>query len=411
MIVTFSGNDGSGKSFLAKQFLKDCEKNMPVLHLKEFDYFILNILKKKKNKYISTKKQEKKSKTLLLLPYLIFLDLLIEYFYYSFFHSKKVIVKERSTLDFLATWEELNISNTFIRYIYKNIISYDISFLINTSPEIAQERRIKQVKEGKKIYSKNKLNDSNFFIMKSEIYQSLKKSFPVLEINNNDTPKDSLKKIHQIFNIKNNIQNKNISISGLDGAGKSTAINLLKADLEKLNIKVKTLHFYYNYIPIKFFNYIKKVLKKDKKINEKVQHKKSIEHEKKAVKKTKGIFWVAYVICDAWIQYLWVKIFYPRHLIIFDRFFYDYLVSFNFLGVKYNKKFLIKFFPNIDKNFILLAPPEVLYKRKPEHTKEFFKSCHSQYEEVVKQFNIDLVDTEKNTPQEVVDILIHKISQ
>jgi thymidylate kinase len=57
----------------------------------------------------------------------------------------------------------------------------------------------------------------------------------------------------------------------------------------------------------------------------------------------------------------------------------------------------------------LVAPPEILYKRKPEHSLDFFEKCYNDYLKLSKEFNIHLIDTSKYSEDEVVEIIINNL--
>jgi hypothetical protein len=183
----------------------------------------------------------------------------------------------------------------------------------------------------------------------------------------------------------------------------------LKEELGQLNIPYITIHFYYNYIIIKILRKIKKLLWKKEK-NSLEHNKISIENEKKSKNKDRSIIWKIFVIWDSYIQMLYMKLFWFNKIKIYDRYFLDYKISWDFLWVTYNKNiFNILSWDN--KNyFILTADAQTLYKRKPEHTQEFFNETVEAYNKLSKEFKLELIDTKKMNPQEVKKYILETIT-
>jgi len=84
------------------------------------------------------------------------------------------------------------------------------------------------------------------------------------------------------------------------------------------------------------------------------------------------------------------------------------MVSWDFLGVKHNKN-IFRYLPKPDNYFLLIAPPEILYSRKPEHTEEFFIECHQKYMELAKEYGINIIDTSELTESAVMGYITKNI--
>ncbi len=407
MIIGLTGNDGSGKTTIANKLERYyLSKGKSVIKPHEFEYFfIMRVVKKMISSSNLTKQQKvlqdsnKSTVTKTLIPYIVYIDLFFEYWFRKFFQKNKIIIKDRTPYDFLATWTEQNVSNKFIHFIYNKLPQVDIHFYIDTNTDIAYQRRVRQNEKQEK--------DKIFYKNKHHIYSKIIANINnKIVVNNNNALNQAVDLMIQQLEMKDKIKNiKTIAISGLDGAGKTTTINNLEKELQSLNIKYKTIHFYYNYSFLK----LKRLFIKDKPVSEKESHKKSIENENKAVQKGKPQWWKWFVFGDAYLQYLFVKIFYRNQLVIFDRFFPDYLVSFDFLGVRYDKQKMFKFFPRVDRYFLQIADYNILYNRKPEHTMDFFKKCHSEYITLARKYDMIVLDSGKYNEKEVVKKLLQKI--
>lgn len=407
MIIGLTGNDGSGKTTIANNIAKYFYvQSKAVIQPGEFDYFsVMKLFKKvipnttinKHQKVLQDKQRPTFAKKIL--PYVIYIDLLSEYIYRSFFQRGKIIIKDRTQYDFLATWREQRVDSKILTYLYTKLPIPDLHFSIDTEPEIAYKRRVAQNSKQEK--------EESFYVEKYCIYQHILKYVDnKIIINNNSALKHAISSIIKSITLRNRISEMHtIAISGLDGAGKTTTINNLTKKLDELNIKYKVVHFYYNYSFLK----IKRWFKKDKVISEQESHKKSLETEKKAKKKGKLKWWKWFVLIDAYSQYFLVKIFYRNRLIIFDRFFPDYLVSFDFLGVQYNEDKMQKFFPKVDKYFLQIADYKILHNRKPEHTMSFFKKCHADYIKIAKKYDMILLNSGKYNENEIIDQLLKHV--
>lgn len=406
MIVAFIGNDGCGKTTISKKFNYFlAEKGYKVSMISEFDYFVLRIFKKIFPALFKKAKEDiefdnKRNLIKKMMPYFIWFDLLAEYYYRNIFQYKTIVIKDRYAYDFLLTWREQNISNRVIEFLYRNLPRPDLLFFIFVDPSIAYERRIKQK-------GHNFTKSSDFYRKKTEEYLGLCKSNKVvIEINNNAEIARSVSEVIWYLETKIKFTGiRSIAISGLDGAGKTTTVALLKDFLYKINVEYIDVHFYYDYIIVKLFKRFINL----KQTTKEVKYKNSIKNEKKAIKKGKSRFWTWLVITDAMIQYLYFKITSFNKLVIFDRFFQDYIISFHYINASYDQDRLLQLFPKVNRHFLQTAEYEVLHQRKPEHTISFFKFCFDEYQELSKRERLIILDSSKDNPNEILKKLINEI--
>jgi hypothetical protein len=193
----------------------------------------------------------------------------------------------------------------------------------------------------------------------------------------------------------------------LDGAGKSTTVENLSGQLEKLNLPFKIVHFYYNNLLLKA---IRKFKPHKDMSSESMQ--KSVKHELKTREKgTKSALWAALILLDSRLQYHWQTVRHPRSLLVFDRFFPDYCVSFDFIGAPYNRDKLLRHSPAVDKYFLLTGEPNILHDRKPEHTIEFFQQCHIKYEVLAKELDMEVIDTTRTNEAGVITALTGSLAK
>ncbi len=393
MFISFSWNDASWKSSLIRTINKSLDKSIVVEEYSGPIIWFIKIFSK------ISKKNRNKSNYWTFYFFLLYLDNILQYYFYKVFYRNSIILKDRYFPDYIASLIELNKNHGFLKFLYNIFPKPDLWFYVHLEPEIAFSRRLKQINR--------QTANINFYREKVEIYKKyILEQYDLIHVNNSNTLQESSQKI--INQIKKTMALKNvrqITISWIDWAGKSTTLLNLSKELERNWIKTKTMHFYYNYIIIKLIKKIKKSIGINKNVDVSIMNRKSIEREKKVINKQKSIFWKIFVIWDALLQFIFVKLFSFNKTVLFDRFFLDYMVSWNFLGLKYSKNWF-KYLPKPKNYFLLVAPPNILYERKSEHSKEFFEKCYNDYLKLAKANKITIIDTNKNSEKQVVDIII-----
>jgi thymidylate kinase len=405
MIISFSGIDGSGKTTILQELYRDYTKRAcDVCLVSEFDFFFLRvpflrrITSRAKNTSVGKIIQAGSKRSIFqrLIPYVVWLDVVSEYWYLRIFRKKFIVMKDRQAFDYLLTWIEKGLSSRFVYFLYTHAPKPDISFFIDADPMLARERRILQ---------RGKTKNKTFFLFKSEMYRDFFSERQFVRLYNAGTVNESVSQAKACIEKRKKFEGiRSVALSGIDGAGKSTTIERLDFCLSQLGVKRKTIHFYYRYIPIKIIQWVF-----PDKQRESERMKRSVENEENVLKKGKSRMWVWFVILDALAQYWLARIIYPKRLLVFDRFFYDYLVSFDFIGAPYNKRLLLKLFPKVDRYFVQIAEPDILHKRKPEHTEKFFHECHGKYENLAKDFNLTTLDSSNASKDDILEELLEKI--
>lgn len=151
MIIAFMGNDGSGKTTLAKKFVgKLIALGVNVQYRAEFDYFLLSHL----FQLLGKEKVSRARKSFLIKedrvwrhayfkawPYLVWADLLLEWIWNKLFQHSKVTVMDRCSYDFLMSWEWLGYGNSYIRWLYTHFPRPDLVFILDVSPTTAFQRK------------------------------------------------------------------------------------------------------------------------------------------------------------------------------------------------------------------------------------------------------------------------------
>lgn len=198
-----------------------------------------------------------------------------------------------------------------------------------------------------------------------------------------------------------------VGFMGNDGSGKTTVIKLLEKKL--INRGLQTIyvpgyeHLFLNSVK----NYYQKVTGKS--INN-LQN----EYDDTLRSKTYKLFylWPYFVLIDyvCLILKYWLK---PGRIVLFDRYAYDYVISFKYLGVcTVFAKYLFLSLPKPRSCFILDTAPEIAYERKKHDHKgsiEYYRTQRQQYLWLSKKKKIPVINTDRFTPDEIAKKILDQL--
>jgi len=207
MLISFSGNTGSGKTHLSL-FLYErlSNKKGDVIYVKEFQYLFLDRIKKfLGNRTVKIQKEviKKRNKNIVayLLPYIVWFDYFVFFNLLTLFRRQKIIIVDRYTLDYLNTWIELGVSNKFITFLYKLLPRSTMPYYIDVDPDVAFARFLQRERERKSLGVSPKHNlNPDFYQRNREIYKRLLKENKYIIIDGNQSLLICEKKVLSYYN-------------------------------------------------------------------------------------------------------------------------------------------------------------------------------------------------------------------
>lgn len=258
------------------------------------------------------------------------------------------------------------ITKLFSRYLYHGYIKDEYKEEIIDIFKNNKEKTLNSMEEFLDIDYSEILYD---LIINEKWHEITELSYDIRRNIKNKYFKSSYKRLNHIlsnvlFKIKRYFKYSGIMVAfiGTDGSGKSTIIEHLPLVLGRT----------FDESQIKYYHWRPKYLKSPKK-NNSTNHDITNPHKKKPYNKFISFLKFMYFNVDYIVGYWFsVKINLGRNkLVIFDRYYYDYLIDKYRYRLDLNDKFIewmIKVIPKPDITFLLVGDPKILYERKKELT-------------------------------------------
>lgn len=414
MIISFSGHSSSGKTSVICRLKNQALFQKKDVCVGEEDRFLTVRIAKflLGNKIFSGYKDERLRQRPMngisgkifsflvqfIYPAILYFDFLLEYIYYEKIFQNRVLLRDRYIYDYLVAFEDiLGIHNNVIRYLFIHFPKPYLSFYIKIDAATALKRN-KNTRRGR-LERKKSFHDR---IIGS--YEKLASTKKMIFMDGSTNINKSVSKIVELLELKNRLsRTKRIAIIGLDGAGKTTLARLFCEFVRQFNISCKIVHFYHENLLYKVLSRVGfyKVVEDDS-----FRYARNRVH---AQKRKSAPFIIALLrFADSYIQFLFSLVRWRGSIIIFDRFFYDYLVSYEYLNVRWRSLFT-RLVPHVDYVILLLSRPKVYYRRKPENTRDFFVQNHVLYRKLAKIYRFKVIDTTHKKPDYIVDEVVHAL--
>lgn len=270
MIIAFMGNDGSGKTTIAKEVCKIFrDLGFEVIYKHEYQYTILRLLfeiigmKKIESGRREMLVERKKSWKYYLWPLLVWLDGYFSYLYFKFFKKDAIVVLDRCLFDHYMSFKYLGYLTKFSEWLFLHSPRPDVCIVLWVESEIAYER-----KKSSHSYS------LEFYEIQTRRYLTLSKNLELPRVNTNRSISWTIRDIFEILLdtqlaekiVRRGLQNRiifkvikdhDLNLSALDSLTKSwnrkiklfkNSVFILKKLMEKVGIKkyivIKTVDDY-----------------------------------------------------------------------------------------------------------------------------------------------------------------------
>lgn len=158
MIISFSGNDGSGKTTIGKTLIENLKKRgIFITYRHEYDYVFIKYLFKiigenrvnaERKKYVPAHSENIESVRLKKLslvqkiwPYVVWLDNVLTILYYKIFYTNKVILLDRYPYDMYLSFEYMGRGSKLLKWLFLLIPKADVQIIFYATPEVAMKRK------------------------------------------------------------------------------------------------------------------------------------------------------------------------------------------------------------------------------------------------------------------------------
>jgi thymidylate kinase len=191
MIIAFMGNDGSGKTTIAKELTNVFKEwGLKVIYKHEYEYSVLKFLFKiigmdkinqERKKMII---ERKKSWKYYVWPFLVWFDVSLQYLYLKIFRRNAIVILDRYPYDHYLSFDYLGYLTPLSRWLYLHFPKPDIGIILWVEPEVAYERK------------KSTHNYSlSFYERQTKNYLSLARKFQIPSFNTNKDKEQTVNEV------------------------------------------------------------------------------------------------------------------------------------------------------------------------------------------------------------------------
>ena len=187
---------------------------------------------------------------------------------------------------------------------------------------------------------------------------------------------------------------------GFDGTGKTTTLRLVEEELVRRGITICSVPGFEHLILGK----LKKLLGAEKSQG---QYDSGSRSEQSRFKILLFKFWPLFVYLECWLTFFHFKFLKRKSVVLSDRYFYDWLVSFEKLGYgsSLTRFLFLNYLPRPDLGLVFIADPEIAYRRKKEdHSDPLseYEKQHIRYQDLAKRKKFSIIDTSQAPVERVV---------
>lgn len=199
-----------------------------------------------------------------------------------------------------------------------------------------------------------------------------------------------------------------IAFMGFDGTGKTTTLRLVEEGLVRRGVTV---------VSVPGFEHL--VLDKVKKFFG--ANKKQGQYDAGSGDGCGRLLfklWPLMVFVECWLTFLYSRFLRKEEIVIFDRYFYDWLLSFEKLGYSSGlTKFLFsKLSPKPDLGLVFVAEPEIAHQHKKNDHKDPLAEYEKQfvrYQKLAEERKFSIIDTSRASVEkvavQVLDLILEKL--
>lgn len=190
-----------------------------------------------------------------------------------------------------------------------------------------------------------------------------------------------------------------IAFMGNDGSGKTTLTILFTTKLKKLGFNVER-RICTKYLILGFLQ--EKLIRKNN-LDKMREHLLRNSYHKNILR-----IWPLLVFLDCLLTFLYLSLLKRHKIVVFDRYFYDFLLGFEDEGI--SNKIVEKFFlllPKPDMGFILDVSPEIAYQRKKNIDPmdlDYYEDRRKRYLSLASKLDVYLINTEKSIEECINEI-------
>ena len=185
MIIALIGNDGSGKTTIAKELLRIFRAlGFEVIYKHEYQYSVLKLF----FSIIGTEKIEYERKKMIVekckswkyyfWPFLVWIDVCLSCIYFKLFKKKSIVIMDRYLFDHFLSFKYLGYLTKFSEWLFLHSIKPDALVFVWVEPQIAFLRKKNTHDYG-----------LDFYVQQTNEYLTFSKRLGIKSINTNKSLK------------------------------------------------------------------------------------------------------------------------------------------------------------------------------------------------------------------------------